>query len=90
MLQVAVRPDTSSARGVDPGIADDAVSGDCRSAALISRSKSLGWLYLPHFSGPSLLAALLDRKRAGRFTIVLARSSPVPGDGPSLWGSSSM
>lgn len=53
----------------ESSIADYGVIGDCGTAALVSNSGSIDWLCLPHFSGSSLFAALLDGAKGGRFAI---------------------
>jgi GH15 family glucan-1,4-alpha-glucosidase len=69
VLQVAPGQDASTQSNRDPEIGDYAIVGDCRTAALVSRDGSVDWLCLPHFSGPSVFAALLDPERGGRFVI---------------------
>ena len=49
-------------------LSEFALIGDCRTAALVSRQGSIDWLCLPHYSGSSVFAALLDPE-AGRFAI---------------------
>ncbi|HEY8021649.1 MAG TPA: glycoside hydrolase family 15 protein [Thermoanaerobaculia bacterium] len=50
-------------------IADYAVVGDCRCAALVSKAGSLDWLCAPRFDSPAIFAAILDAQRGGRFSI---------------------
>ncbi|HJV26923.1 MAG TPA: glycoside hydrolase family 15 protein [Aromatoleum sp.] len=69
MNKVDTIPDGQGAAADYEPIADYALIGDSESAALISLTGSVDWLCWPHFSSPSLLAALLDHARGGRFRI---------------------
>ncbi|MGB5315875.1 MAG: glycoside hydrolase family 15 protein [Robiginitalea sp.] len=48
---------------------DYGIIGNCRSAALISKTGSLDWCCLPEFDSSSVFASLLDDKKGGSFEI---------------------
>jgi GH15 family glucan-1,4-alpha-glucosidase len=58
-----------------PRIADYAIIGDCRSAALIATNGAVEWLCWPRFDSPSIFGAILDRHRGGTWKI-----APRPAD----------
>jgi GH15 family glucan-1,4-alpha-glucosidase len=62
---------------VAPAIGDYGIIGDCRSAALISRSGSLDWLCWPWFDSPSIFAAILDTERGGFWRIAPTDSHTI-------------
>jgi GH15 family glucan-1,4-alpha-glucosidase len=57
---------------VQPPIADYAIIGCTRSAALISRAGSIDWLAWPRFDAPSVFARILDWQRGGFFSVAPA------------------
>ena len=64
LLEAQAAPGT----GDFPDIGDYAAIGNCRTLALVAKNGSVEWLCLPHFSAPSLFAAILDRG-AGHFSV---------------------
>ena len=49
---------------------DYGIVGNCRSAALISKTGAVDWLCLPIFDSASVFGALIDRNKGGSFEIV--------------------
>ncbi len=50
---------------------DYGIVGNCRSAALISKTGSLDWCCLPEFDSSSVFAKILDEVRGGSFEILV-------------------
>jgi GH15 family glucan-1,4-alpha-glucosidase len=56
---------------------DYGIIGNCRSAALISKSGSLDWCCLPEFDSSSVFAKILDERSGGSFEILVDDSYEV-------------
>ncbi len=53
---------------------DYGIIGNCKSAALVSKSGAIEWLCLPVFDSPSVFASLLDKEKGGSFDIITDES----------------
>jgi GH15 family glucan-1,4-alpha-glucosidase len=60
---------TNHVHETPPPIEDYALIGNCRSAALVSRSGSIDWLCWPRFDSPACFAAILGTPANGRWRI---------------------
>jgi GH15 family glucan-1,4-alpha-glucosidase len=56
---------------------DYGIIGNCKSAALISKTGSLEWCCLPNFASAAVFAKLLDEKRGGSFEIIVDDSYEI-------------
>jgi len=56
---------------------DYGIIGNCRSAALISKTGNLEWTCLPEFDSSSVFAKLLDEKIGGSFDIIVDKSYTI-------------
>ncbi|WP_422079626.1 glycoside hydrolase family 15 protein [Ulvibacterium sp.] len=56
---------------------DYGIVGNCRSAALISKTGSVDWCCLPEFDSSSVFAKLLDNKIGGSFEIRVAKDYTI-------------
>ena len=56
---------------------DYGIIGNCRSAALISKTGSVDWCCLPEFDSPSVFAKLLDEEIGGSFEVLVDDSYTI-------------
>lgn len=56
---------------------DYGIIGNCKSAALVSKTGSLDWCCLPNFNSASVFAKLLDEKKGGHFSFDVDQSYTI-------------
>ncbi|KWU46241.1 putative glycosyl hydrolase [Rhodotorula sp. JG-1b] len=69
---MVVKPNKSGGQWTKSGytdLADHALIGNMRTAALVSISGTVAQLCLPHFDSPSVFARILDKNHGGHFSI---------------------
>ncbi len=59
---------------------DYGIIGNCKSAALISKTGSIDWCSLPDFDASSIFAGLLDEEKGGHFAIKVDDSYTITQD----------
>ncbi len=63
---------------------DYGIIGNCKSAALISKTGSLDWCCLPNFDSAAVFAKLLDNKKGGSFELEVTEDYKISQE--YLWG----
>ncbi|WP_081211570.1 glycoside hydrolase family 15 protein [Salegentibacter sediminis] len=62
---------------------DYGIIGNCKSAALVSKTGSLDWCCLPNFDSAGVFAKLLDEEKGGSFEILVSEDYKIEQD--YLW-----
>lgn len=56
---------------------DYGIIGNCKSAALVSKTGSIDWCCLPQFNSASIFAKILDDKKGGNFSIEVSEDYTI-------------
>jgi len=56
---------------------DYGIIGNCKTAALISKTGSIDWCCLPDFDSSSIFASLLDKEKGGWFKIIVDKTYKI-------------
>ncbi len=60
-----------------PSIGDYGIIGDCKSAALVSKSGSIDWLCWPNFSSGPVLSRLIDPENGGTWSVTSRTATSI-------------